>query len=354
MVRVRRRRGGQAVEPWAGWGRLGEVEEYRALCRARLEHVVPVREPLVLVSQIQRSGGTLLSQLLDGHPECHADPFEIKIGYPRKDNWPPLDLARPESWFEMLFDSGSLERLRPTARTRRPDAGRSVFPCLFLPRLQRAIFDACVAEGRVERERDVLDCYFTSYFNAWLDNQNLYSGPKRVVAGFTPRLAMDAANLERFFAAYTEGRLISIVRDPRAWYESASKWRPKRYGDVEAALGLWRLSADAALQAVGRFGERVLLLTYEQLVLEPEATMSRVAERIGIRMAPVLLRPTFNGRPIRANSSEPVERYGVLPERASAYRDSLDPETQERIRAFAGDRYQRAAEMAAAPARLLA
>ena len=74
-----------------------QLDEYRELCRVRLEHVVEVREPLVLVSQVQRSGGTLLSQLFDGHPECHAHPSEIYIGHPRKWDWPPLDLAAPET-----------------------------------------------------------------------------------------------------------------------------------------------------------------------------------------------------------------------------------------------------------------
>jgi hypothetical protein len=314
--------------------------------------VVEVREPLVLISQVQRAGGTLLSQLFDGHPECHADPFELKIGFPKKHQWPALELDRPESWFGLLFNSGSLERLRPTARTRRPDAGRSIFPCLFLPRLQKAIFDACVAARPVESERDVLDCYFTSYFNAWLDNHNLYTGPKKVVTGFTPRLAMEPANLERFFAAYPTGTLISIVRDPRAWYVSAARYKPEHYADVDTALGLWRASAEAAIEAVGRFGERALVLTYEQLVLETDATMTEVARRIGITMSPELLRPTFNGLPIRANSSDSVESYGILSERASAYRDSLDAETAERIGRIAGDLYELAAGVAVAATRL--
>jgi Sulfotransferase family len=341
-LRLRRGKTATPTPPEAPWARLDELEEYRELCRVRLEHLVRVREPLVLVSQVQRSGGTLLSQLLDGHPECHADPFEVKIGYPKKHDWPPLDLARPDGWFELLFDSGSLERLRPTARTRTPDAGRSVFPCLFLPRLQKAIFDACVAERAPGSERDVLDCYFTSYFNAWLDNQNLYTGPKRVVAGFTPRLAMEPANVERFFSAYPEGTLISIVRDPRAWYASARDHR-RSYEDLEEAVGLWRRSTEAALAAGERYGERVLLLTYEELVTAPEATMSRVAERIGISMSPKLLRPTFNGMPIAANSSASVGEYGILAERSSAYRDALDAETIDRIEGLAGDLYDRAA-----------
>jgi hypothetical protein len=328
-----------AVPAWE----VDVATDYRSLMRARFENVVPVGEPLVLVSQIQRSGGTLLLQLLDGHPECHVDPYELKIGHPKKDNWPPIDLSQPGRWFETLYFRGFGERIRRTERTRLPHAGRSVFPFVFSPRLQKAVFDAQVAERLPASERDVLNAYLTSYFNAWLDNQGLYATPKRAVVGFTPRLAMDVANVEKLFTAYPDGVLISIVRDPRAWYGSAARHRPHHYGDTDTALELWCRSTDASLAAAARFGERVLLLTYEELVLEPERTMQRVAERIGIRMAPILLRPTFNSYPIRANSSERVEGEGILPERATAYHDSLDDETLRRIADLAGDRYERAA-----------
>jgi len=50
--------------------------------------------------------------------------------------------------------------------------------------------------------------------------------------------------------------------------------------------------------------------------------------------------PTFNGRPTLANSTEPVERRGVLPERATAYRVSLDDATVEAVERAAGDLYE--------------
>jgi Sulfotransferase family len=318
---------------------VDDLTDYRAIVRARLAHVVPVAEPLVLISQIQRSGGTLLLQLLDGHRECHVDPYELKIGHPKKHNWPPLDLGRPEQWFEILYFRGTAERIRRTERTRRPDAGRAVFPYLFSPRLQKQVFDANAAGATTERE--VLDAYFTSYFNAWLDNHNLYTGPKRAVVGFTPRLAIDPGNLERYFALYPEGTLISIVRDPRGWYLSAAGHMPEHYVDVDGALGLWNASTDATLSAAERYGERVLVLTYEQLVLDPERTMRRAADRIGIEWTSSLLRPTFNGQPTAANSSDPtVQGDGIVPERATAFSD--DP----RIADLAGDRYERAAALA--------
>jgi hypothetical protein len=186
----------------------------------------------------------------------------------------------------------------------------------------------------VAGERDVLDCYFTSYFNAWLDNHNLYTGPKKAVTGFTPRLAIGAENRDKFFAAYPDGALISIVREPRSWYPSAVKYSPRRFPDVETALGLWRESTEAALD------DRTLLVTYERLTERPDEVMERIAARIGIAMSPVLLEPTFNGRPIRANSAEEVAEYGILTDRRDPL---LDPATAARVAELAGDLYERAA-----------
>ncbi len=324
-----------------GWERLDELDEYQHACRVRLEHVVPVREPLVLISQVQRSGGTLLSRLFDAHPECHAHPYELHLGQKTRSRWPKLPLDHPERWFRTLYEQKAAAHLvlgysKPGLRS--PDV--DVFPFVFLPRLQKRLFDECIAAKPIERRRDVYDCYLTSYFNAWLDNQNLYSGPKKIVTGFTPRTIFHEPSIERFFAAYPDGTLVSLVRDPRAWYASASRHRPK-YEDVNEALGLWRESTEAAIEAARRFGERVLVLTYEELVLETEATMRRLAERLGISMSPALLMPTFNGREIRANSSDRIASYGVLADRAHAYRDVLDQQAIARIDELAGELYER-------------
>jgi hypothetical protein len=329
--------------PRGAWERLTELEEYEALTEMRSNQLVPVREPLVLISQIQRSGGTLLSQLFDGHPEVHAHPHEICIGKPDKWDWPPLDLGAPETWFATLhepllaewIETGFVKDLTELRKQRDPD----VFPFVFSLKLQRAIFERCAAGATTERE--VLDAYFTSYFNAWLDNHNLYTGAKKAVVGFTPRLAMELDRVERFLAPYPDGLLVSIVRDPRGWYASARRHR-KYYADLEQSLGLWRASTESALEAADRHGDRVVVLTYEALLDDPEAAMSTLAGRIGIEMAPDLLVPTFNSRPIRANSSDAVERTGILPERRDAFRDVLTADELGQIERLAGDLYERA------------
>ena len=70
--------------------------------------------------------------------------------------------------------------------------------------------------------------------------------------------------------------------------------------------------------------------------------MRWLAERIGIPFDPRLLEPTFNGRPVRANSSEALEAVGVLPERAGAYRDALGDADLVRIDELAGELYKTA------------
>jgi len=347
-VRVWKRRNEQSAPPaWA----LGD-EEYEVLCAARLANVVPVREPLVLVSQLHRSGGTLLSQLLDGHPECHAHPHELRIGkVPNSRHWPRIDLDRPETWFETLYEKYAGKHFRggysKVGGKSAPAANRDVFPFLFLPGLQRRLFDQCVARTRVGRERDVLDCYFTSYFNAWLDNHNLYWTPKRAVTAFAPEMNLRRKSREALFAAYPDGALISIVREPRAWFASA-RAQGGRDRHVEVGMERWRRSAEVTLEAIELYGDRMVAITYEELVLDTETTMTRLAARIGISMSPCLLEPTFNGRPIRANSSYAVERHGVLTDRVGAYREQLDDATLAQVDELAGDVYERIREVSVA------
>jgi hypothetical protein len=327
------------------WERRDQSDEYRGLCRSRVTERVEVREPFVLVAQIQRSGGSLMNALFDGHPECHVLPGDLELGYPRRSIWPRIELQDgPDRWFEILYQDKNhkqLQRMLREVPLHRP----GTFPRCFLPRLQKEIFDACVAERPIERARDVIDCYLTSYFNAWLDNHNLYPGPKRVVVAFGPKMHIDAGGLGRFFDAYPDGTLISIVRDPRAWFASARTHKPI-YAHLEPALDMWERSAEATIAAKERFGDRVIVLSFEDVILETEGTITAVAERLGVTMSAALLEPSFNGRPKNANSSHRVERAGILTDRTQIYREVLDASTIARIEARSGDLHDRARALA--------
>jgi Sulfotransferase family len=295
----------------------------------------------VLISQVQRSGGTLLSQLFDGHPECHSHPGELHIG-PGKAHWPALNpAAGPEAWFDALFEQITLEYVeqgyaKTTAGAR--EAGTfDVFPFRFDPERQRSIFLEQIRPGAGSRR--ILDAYMTSYFNAWLDNANLRTGPKRIVTAFAARLAMNRPDLAGFFRDYPDGTLVTIVREPRGWFESSRRYQT-RYEDVDRAVATWRRSTRSSLDARKRYGGHVVILSFEQLVRETAPLMRRLAGRLGITFAEELLVPTFNGRPIRADSSGPVDRHGVIAERAE--RPRLDSQTETTIARGTDELYAKA------------
>jgi hypothetical protein len=273
-------------------------------------HMRPVRSPLALISQIQRSGGSLLSQLFDGHPELDAHPHELKIGYPRKYTWPKLDLNdTPGQWFETLFEVSVLDHFK-TGYKKQKNLDET-FLFLFLPSVQRQLFLNYLKSIETLTLRDIFNAYMSSYFGAWLNNQNS-SGPKKFITAFTARLSMPEENMETFFEIYPDGRLISVIRDPKNWYPSAARHRPHLYGDIRQALDLWQKSARAMHRNKERFKDRVCIITFEDLIGKTESVMRYLAEFLAIEFDECLLMPTFNKYPIKANTSFDAQQHGIM------------------------------------------
>ncbi|MFP4214772.1 MAG: sulfotransferase [Phycisphaerae bacterium] len=322
--------------------RFGPDRQLELLCENRLRHVVPIRQPLVLISQIQRSGGTLLSQLFDGHPQVHAHPSEIYIGRPKKWNWPDLDLSdEPGDWFESLYEVFSTQYLKEGyyKYSKAADEGKRRFPFLFLPYLQRQIF-VRQCQSPVSSQRNVLDAYFTSYFNAWLDYQALYQ-PGKIITGFIPRINMVPDSVQRFFRDYPDGKMISIIRDPVSWYASAGRHAPNAYPDVPTAIERWRRSTLSSMRNNEEHSGRVLLICFEELLNQTRPTMEQVARFTGIRMCDELLSPTFQGMSITADSSWHTQKSGVLKDPIERG-NTLSSETVDAILNEAGSLYDQA------------
>ena len=275
-----------------------------------LKHISPVTEPLALISQIQRSGGSLLSQLFDGHPEIHAHPHELMMGYKKKYVWPRIDLNdRPERWFGILFEKMIIEHTKKGYKKGRRD--QEAFPFILVPSLQKELFLKYIDSIPSITLRDVFDAYMTSYFGAWISNQNA-NGQKKFVTVFTPRLSTLKENMEFFFEIYPDGRLISLVRDPKNWFPSALRHVPEKYGDLEGALNQWNECTLAEIWNKEKYGDRVCIIKFEDLVSKTEAVMRYLAEFLSIEFDDILLLPTFNKFPIKAHTSFKVENHGVV------------------------------------------
>ncbi len=300
---------------------------------------LPVTAPVALISQIQRSGGTLLSRLFDGHPEIHAHPHELKIGYPKKYIWPRLDLSEaPQRWFELLFEDDVIEAAGKGYR--KDGTSEKRFPFDFSASLQRKLFLERIRYIGQVTIRDVYDAYFTAYFRAWLNNIN-YRGGKKYITAFTPRLAAMDINASCFFDVYPDGRLISVVRNPKNWFPSAHRHdtEKNKYADIDAALNQWLENTQAIIRNRKNYGDRVCIVRFEDLIDKTGAVMEYLSGYLGIEYSDVLVTPTFNGSPIAANTSFSVENSGIIKD-ASMRHKTLARDEARKIEQKTGDVYQ--------------
>ena len=316
------------------WDDAKAEQEYATLLSTLVYRLEPVTQPLVLITQAPRSGGTLLMRLFDGHPQVHAVPHELAtmlpsaLPLPREADgaWKTLDHPMLETWFVGGLRAGKGQLSDDRARYR----------FLLPPLLHRRLFEHCLSGRKPETDRDVLDVYLTAYFNAWLDHSP--ASEARWVTGFEPSAIVQPDRLGCFRELYPDGRLISVVRDPASWIVSAAR-RNKRYQDRGVATALWRDSVETALRL------DAAIVPFEALVGDTERAMRGLAEFLEIDFTDDLLVPTFNGQATKANSSFPVEQAGVI-EGPLARRDQLSPEERAEIEGMLGELHARALEAA--------
>jgi hypothetical protein len=275
----------------------------------------PIRCPLLLISQISRSGGTWVSQLFDHHPQVWAYPFELTIGYPRKWNWPDLSGVRdPQQAWQILRYDKAASRFGEGAYVKGPNNPKP-HPMVFSVEIQGAIFLDLAARYPPSTDREWLDIFFTSFFYAWLDYQRRY-GDKAYVTAFASMLALEPASMARFRAAYPDGWLMSIIREPLGWYASVKQRsspdpkrnpRKKHYNGPEEAEASYLENIECMRANRETFGRQFIPLDYSALVADTEALMRALASRIGLDWHPSLMHQTFNGMTINPNTSFPGE-----------------------------------------------
>ena len=264
--------------------------------------------PLILISQERRSGGTLLSQLLDGHPQLYVHPGELKTGYPIKTEWPPIDTKEKWTWnYNLIHDKKAKHLDRGYKKSELSDRYLEKYLPTFVTRhLFKHYWDTTVPTTH----RDVFDIYFTSYFGSWLDYHPFINGyrPKKYTAAFCPALMNTKKKIEHFFDLYPEGKHLAILRDPVNWYFSAKNHgemnaQPAFHSGLEDILSKWSEAVSGIIQSKKQFSQNVTIIRFEDLITKTEQVMHIVASKLGIDFHDCLLTPSFNGRLIESSSN---------------------------------------------------
>ncbi len=291
------------------WTRKSEINR---IYRSKAEHMRRHSCPLILFSQIQRSGGSMMARLFDGHPQCLAHPHELKIGHPRKENWPILSMEdSPDVWISRLFEDSTAFLFRNNYRkagSSNPDYRE--LPFLIPPNLVRFLFLTLCEQHPPKNSRQILDHYFTAYFNAWLDIAAPSQAPK-YITGFTPRMIMEETSMQGFWRDYPDGRLVSVIREPFGWFVSYSKQKADIYPDVPKRIDQWNRSTRRALEEKHARPEQVFLVRFEDLLHDTPAAMRQMAAFLGLEYHSLLTEPTYRGWPVVANSHFEMTGHAV-------------------------------------------
>jgi hypothetical protein len=324
---------------------MHRIAEQRPGRRARRR--AAVRPEPVFVTGMFRSGTTLVSTMLQAHPQacCAADCFlpvfksfrdavAARHGLPGGDPDAPLDdyyfradaqrlmAAIAETPLTLAVDPAEVAALR----------GRvAAYSAEYAPRVA-----ARAGELDGGTYRDLLEGAFAIVRRAYGDDGATTVAFKAVwTCEFAPHV----------LAAFPDAKVVHIVRDPRAvcasknvlaekypWLFLIRQWR-------KLATFAWRNARDPALAS------RVAVLRYEDLVDDPGAQAGCLASFLGLDdAAPLVDSGAFlggDGRPWQANSSHATGVGGISRDFRDRWRDVLSPDERALVE------YLTAPEMAA-------
>ena len=101
------------------------------------------------------------------------------------------------------------------------------------------------------------------------------------------------------------------------------------------------MNAEAMIRNKSDYGDQVFIIRFEDLISVPESVMQGVSEYLGIGFSESLIAPTFNGSPIKANSSFEVKEHGVIADPVRRYSESLNSHEAKEIEKETWDLYER-------------
>ncbi|MGB0720654.1 MAG: sulfotransferase, partial [Bdellovibrionales bacterium] len=249
-----------------------------------------------IITAIPRSGGSMLARLFDGHPVVASYPFHAKFGdthaveaYKATEIFPNTLNGTLKSVME---DHGRYKRFENFIYAKKDGMGEILE------------YDQTYFEKQVNQTipQDCSPAHFRELFShAFFDSHNFYKGRWANIQNiiwYNTHLSYNIGDLiER-----DNIKLIMLFRHP---FDSLSSI-VKKWGDTQDfnnhVYG-WRDQYLAACYYRQKHPEMVKILRYEDLVQDPHAAMTDLAEFLNISFEDCLTKPSLYGNPWNAQSS---------------------------------------------------
>jgi hypothetical protein len=300
----------------------------------------------VFIAGSPRSGTTLMTALLDDHPQLSVFPEECLYPRPVRDLEDSNDDILP-----VLLKEKILRRLQ---------GKESYLDELHDERKDYSGFDYRGFENAVNAvfrsERGEESSGMSLEGRALVALMDAYESTegRKAVTGWIIKHPGYEHYWREIFSDFPHARMLYMIRDPREVILSRAikrhkKRHLKRRGNLAAwkatkasrrpairYLDEWERSLMAASDIAQAFPDRILTVRYEDLVSNPQETMKSVAAFLGIPFDEVLLRPSFLGTPWEGNSMQQRRFTGVAGSRGDGRRISLDSDHLWQIEAWLG------------------
>lgn len=283
-------------------------------------------ERILFLGGHRKCGTTMLSNLLDGHPQLAVFPQDINTLYA----YYPLFLDKAYS------DDDRLARL-----------GRVIFDDL----------DANLADTAVRAQVDLgtmREAFFADpdSFDPTDMRQVLTRQLGTMVRhGATPAWFVAKETSSEIYACelfdwFPDAKFIHLVRDPRDNYAALKAGVTSYYASFGDSAGTllaslvhrYTLGLRAALFNREHFGpDRYLIVRFEDLVAEPQKTVSAIVNFLEIDFSNSLMRPSILGQPTAGNSHEEIEMFEISDHNAGRWHERITDLEAQAIEFHFGD-----------------
>lgn len=266
--------------------------------------------PVILMGY-PKSGTTLLTSLLDGHPQLLVFPEELKsFSYSEKYIYSDSKLS-PLEWAKKLtydshiqFEDQLSGKIKGDVRNY-SDLDLNLYKKKLSERLSLA-----------RTEKEVLLAVIESFYD--IDHSD--KSDKRAWVQKTARTYLYFPLLHEWFGDNLV--CLHMKRDP---YDNCASWRKMSSLPIENIIRDWKISnsvADMARKKIKNYH----FIQYEDLVLNPEKVMHQVCDWIGISFDKSLLQPTLNGKTWGGNSAHSRSFVSVSASSVGVYKKLLTKE----------------------------
>jgi hypothetical protein len=288
----------------------------------------------IMISAMYENGGNTTQRLLDGHPQLYSYPYESQLGskyvqdylsslYPLKYRWPVFPLSDTAAGdYETIIDEECKVRIKT------PQSSKFRGTPIDLSDVERKQFFVKYMENKERTRGNLIEAFFRATADAWKDYKR--SGEERVYVGYSPIVGVDGRKIVEDLPT---AHVLNIVRNPWSAYADTKKRAVPL--SMEHYLTGWNIHQLCALSCRQRCPERVHILRYEDIIEGPEKILGDFLKKLGVRSAPTLATPSWNGV-VRTE----VYPWGTIriptPEKNRQTADELSAEEKKNVRVLTG------------------